>query len=197
MMSPFSTLAPSDRAVAEALSRGWWLLLVWGIVSIVAGIAVLGFDWTAQSLAFFVGACFVVAGIFRAASAAPDRDSRRWSVAVGAVQALAGIAILAWPEPGLLVIAVFIAAYLVVGGVVNIVGGLGARGAAGWWLVLIMGILELLLGLVALVQPTFSLAILIAVIGVWLVLVGMIQCVLAFEVRTGGPRVGPPPAPAT
>ncbi len=66
MSSSIPNLSPSEREVAEALSRGWWLLLVWGLVSIVAGIAVLAFDWTSESLAIFVGACFLVAGVFRA-----------------------------------------------------------------------------------------------------------------------------------
>lgn len=104
---------------------------------------------------------------------------------------------LAWADAGLLVLAVFIAAYLIVGGVAKIVVALSFRGTRGWVFILIMGILELLLGLVALVEPTFSLAILIAIVGIWLVLAGMIQCVLAFEFRSGGPTVGPPPAPAT
>lgn len=45
MLNPMSG-AKLDKATAEQVSKGWWILLLSGLVSIVAGILILTIRWT-------------------------------------------------------------------------------------------------------------------------------------------------------
>ena len=65
---------------------------------------------------------------------------------LGAVDQV-GIAVAVWPEIGLLTLAVFIGGWLVVGGVIRIVGALANRHVPYWWLVLAVGLIEVPLGI--------------------------------------------------
>ena len=53
----------------------------------------------------------------------------------------------------------------------------------GWWLLLILGLLEVPLGVLALANPGAALAALITVAGIWAVAIGVMRIVLAFEVK--------------
>jgi uncharacterized membrane protein HdeD (DUF308 family) len=52
-----------------------------------------------------------------------------------------------------------------------------------WWLLLILGLLEIPLGVLALANPGATLAALITVAGIWAVAVGVMRIVLAFQVK--------------
>jgi uncharacterized membrane protein HdeD (DUF308 family) len=54
-------------------------------------------------------------------------------------------------------------------------------GSASWWLVLIIGLLEVPLGVLALANPGATLAAVITVGGIWAVAIGVMRVVLAFE----------------
>jgi uncharacterized membrane protein HdeD (DUF308 family) len=52
-----------------------------------------------------------------------------------------------------------------------------------WWLLLLFGLLEIPLGVLALANPGATLAALITVAGIWAVSIGVMRVVLAFEVK--------------
>jgi uncharacterized membrane protein HdeD (DUF308 family) len=52
-----------------------------------------------------------------------------------------------------------------------------------WWLLLILGLLEIPLGVLALANPGATLAALVTVSGIWAVAIGVMRIVLAFEVK--------------
>src|SRR5262249_17267238 len=52
-----------SREVVRSVSSGWWVLLLSGIISIVAGGIILLVDWTVHDLAIFLGVGFVVPGV--------------------------------------------------------------------------------------------------------------------------------------
>jgi uncharacterized membrane protein HdeD (DUF308 family) len=205
LMTPFASRAVRSQ-IAPMLRRSWWVLLLSGLVSLAAGVIVLSIDWTIDDLAVFIGALLIFRGAFDILTPPLlDGGSRVWNLVAGLAAIAVGVIIIAWPGPGLLTVAIFVGASLVVWGVFGIVGGIVNRDLPGWWLVLLIGVVELLLGLWALRRPGISLAILITVIGLWLILVGTIQTVLAFEARRLGEELergeapvaaGPPPATA-
>jgi uncharacterized membrane protein HdeD (DUF308 family) len=53
----------------------------------------------------------------------------------------------------------------------------------GWWLLLLLGLAEVPLGVLALADPGATLAALITVGGIWAVVIGTMRVVLAFEIR--------------
>jgi uncharacterized membrane protein HdeD (DUF308 family) len=52
-----------------------------------------------------------------------------------------------------------------------------------WWLLLIMGLLEVPLGVLALADPGATLAALITVSGIWAVAIGVARVVFSFELK--------------
>ena len=102
----------------------------------------------------------------------------------GLLSVAAGIAIIVWPEPGLLAVAIFLGAWLIVSGTLTIAGAFAARRLLpDWWLLLILGLLEIPLGVLALATPGATLAAIITVGGIWAVVIGVMRIVIAFELK--------------
>src|SRR5687768_12642570 len=123
-MNPLSASEAFDRDTADTLARGWWIGLVAGLISIVFGILVLTIDWSVESLAIFVGALFILEGIAWVMGRPLDGSARTWTLVLGILSAATGIVVIAWPEIGLLTLAIFFGAALVARGVAHIVGAL-------------------------------------------------------------------------
>ena len=172
------------RDAAQQIASNWWVLLLNGLLLIVAGVLIFGIDWTVRSLATFIGVLFIVQGVSEALTVGIDTRVRRANVVTGLLSIATGILIIVWPEPGLLAVAIILGAWLIVIGTLTITGAFAARRVMpNWWLVLILGLLEVPLGVLALADPGATLAALITVAGIWAVAVGVMRIVLAFEIK--------------
>ena len=169
---------------AQQVARNWWLLLVNGALLVVAGVLIFSIDWTIRELATFVGALFIFQGVTDALTTGIDARVRRANVITGLLSIATGVAIIVWPGPGLLAVAIFLGAWLIVSGTVSITGAFAARSILpDWWLLLILGLLEISLGVLALADPGATLAAIITVGGIWAVAVGVMRIVLGFQVK--------------
>jgi uncharacterized membrane protein HdeD (DUF308 family) len=182
--TPGSTSERLTRAAADQIAKNWWVPLLNGLALIVAGVLVFSIDWTVQSLATFIGALFIFEGVSYAFVSGIDARVRRANVITGLLSIATGIAIIVWPEPGIVAVAIFLGAWLIVTGTLAISGSFAARPVLPyWWLLLILGLLEIPLGVLALANPGATLAAIITVAGIWAVAVGVMRVVLAFEVK--------------
>jgi len=173
-----------SRDAAERISRYWWQLLLNGLVLIVAGVLIFSIDWTIRSLATFIGALFIFQGLTEVLNRGIDQSAARANLVTGLLSAAAGVAIIVWPSPGLLAVAVFLGAWLIVVGTFAISGSLAARRLLpNWWLLLVAGLLEVALGVLALADPGATLAALVTVGGIWAVAVGVTRAVISFELK--------------
>jgi uncharacterized membrane protein HdeD (DUF308 family) len=178
--------APSKltRAAAEGVARSWWVLLLNGALLIVAGFLIFSIDWTIRDLATFIGALFIFQGAAEALTTGVDARVSRTNVMVGLLSIAAGVLIIVWPEPGVIAVAVVLGAWLIVMGTLAITGAFAARKVLpSWWLLLILGLLEIPLGVLALANPGATLVALITVAGIWAIAIGVMRVVLAFEVK--------------
>ena len=93
--------------------------------------------------------------------------------------------VLAFLNPGiaLLVLALYFAAWLLVDGVVNIVGALRHRGHDGWVFILSMGILGVLVGGYALLNPPVSMVAFVYVVSFMAILLGISLIAMGRRVR--------------
>ena len=172
------------RGAAQQIARNWWLLLLNGAVLIVAGFLIFSIDWTIRDLATFIGALFIFQGLAEALTTGIDARVRQANVIVGLLSIASGILIVVWPEPGLLAVAIVLGAWLIVVGTISISGAFAARRLLpNWWLLLVLGLVEIPLGVLALANPGATLAALITVGGIWAVAVGATRIVLAFDVK--------------
>src|SRR5437868_81168 len=188
--NPFSP-GTWTRDQIDNISRNWWVLLLTGIVSIVAGGIILFTDWSVGDLAAFIGAVLVFQGIFTMFSVPLDGSGRGWSVALGLIEALVGLAVWVWPGPTLLVVAFFIGWYVLFSGIMTIAGSISARDVLPYWgLMLAFGVLETLFSLWLLARPGLTLVAGVLAIGLWSLFYGVVQIALSFEIKALPERAG-------
>jgi uncharacterized membrane protein HdeD (DUF308 family) len=183
LLSPISPKADFGVAEAESLAATWWLYLVAGIVSLVFGALILAVDWGVDSLAAFIGTLFILQGVAWLMTRSLDGGDRTANVVAGLVGAGAGLALLIWPDAGLYVLGAFIGVWIVVSGVLHVVGAIVNRHAPHWWLVLALGLVEIPIGIWALRRPGLTLAVIVTLAGVWAIVTGVWQIMMAFEVK--------------
>jgi uncharacterized membrane protein HdeD (DUF308 family) len=160
---------------------------VLGILWILFGMFVLSYNvGSLLALGIFAGVTFIGTGITQVLSAG-RAESWRWLYIVGgALSILAGILAFAWPGRTLLVISVVLAWFLVFKGIVDVVGALVSIGRAWWWIALIVGVLELLLGIWAAGYPGRSLFVFVNVVGIYAMFYGFGEIFAAFDLRRLG-----------
>ena len=89
-----------------------------------------------------------------------------------------------WPGPALVAVAIVLGAWLIVAGGITITRAFVARRVIpDWWLLLMLGLLEIPLGVLALANPGATLAALVTVAGIWRVVIGVMRIVLAFQIK--------------
>jgi uncharacterized membrane protein HdeD (DUF308 family) len=170
------------RDAAERLSRNWTSLLFNGLVLIVAGVLIFSIDWGVRSLSTFIGALFIFEGIWAMLTA--GIDNRAANFVTGLLSMAAGVAIIVWPSPSLIVLGIFLGAWLIVVGTMTISGAFAARGVlSDWWMLLLLGAFEVPLGVLALADPGATLAALVTVGGIWAVAIGAMRVVFAFRLK--------------
>ena len=183
LLNPINPPERFDIEEAEQAARGWWLILLAGLISLVFGALILSIDWSVASLAAFVGTLFIIQGAAFLITRPLDGGTRTTNVIAGLLGVGAGIALLVWPDRGLYVLAVFVGVWIVTSGLLHIVGAFANRHAPYWWLVLVLGVIEVPIGIWAMRRPGLTLAVIITLTGVWAIVTGIWQCLIAFEVR--------------
>jgi uncharacterized membrane protein HdeD (DUF308 family) len=188
------TGALSGNAI-RGLTGSWWLFLLIGIAWILFGTFVLSYNvGSLLALAIFAGVTFLMTGITQVMAATRMHQWRWLWLVGGALSILAGILALVWPGRTLLVLAGILAWFLVFNGIVDLVGALAHHGRPYWWLGLLLGVLELLLGIWAAGYPGRSLFVFVNLVGAYAIFYGFTEVFAAFDLRGLG-RTAPPTRP--
>jgi uncharacterized membrane protein HdeD (DUF308 family) len=185
--------------MVRGLTGSWWLFLIIGILWILFGMFVLSYNvGSLLALATFAGITFLLTGITQVMTAGRVHQWRWLYLVGGVLSILAGIMAFVWPGRTLLVLAGILAWFLVFKGIVDIVGALSAHGRPYWWVGLILGIVELLLGIWAAGYPGRSLFVFVNLVGVYAIFYGFTELFAAFDLRGLGHRLDrlPPARPA-
>jgi uncharacterized membrane protein HdeD (DUF308 family) len=184
-MTATTTSGPLS-AIARKIGSYWWALLVVGIAWIVLGFVVLRFDATTPAviaIVFGVLLLFATAGeIFRAAVTVGGW--RVWHVIFAVL--LLGAAIIAFVDPAgtFLSLALVTGFYFVFAGVYDIISSLFTVSLnPTWWLQLLSGIGQLILGLLASGSLSNSVVVLVTYVSVMAVFRGVSEIAAAFTVR--------------
>ncbi len=173
------------RQVGEQVGAMWWVPLVAGLLSIGFGLAILATDWTVKALVVVAGIMLVLRGVSLAFNPSYAADGAGEQVFAGVVTIVAGIVLIAWPEPTLLVLAFVFGGLLAISGAFHVVScAARRRHMAHWILGVAIGAVELLLGIWVMRRPEVTLTLVITVLGLWTIITGVIYCILAFEVRS-------------
>jgi len=182
--NPFTDLRSWTRAQVEQVSKGWWTLLVIGVLSVVAGGIIITNDWTIGDLAVFIGILLIARGVFTLFSFPVDGSARTWAVVAGLIEVGVGIAVFAWPGQTLLVVAFFIGWFLLFQGIMAISGSIAARRIMPYWgWILALGVVQVLVSFYLLSRPALTLVAAVLAIGLMALFYGVVEIVLAVEVK--------------
>ena len=112
-----------------------------------------------------------------------------WVFLIGGLASLI-FGVVAFLKPGLAlyVLAIFFAASILVDGAFNAVGALQHREKDGWWVMLLMGLLGLVIGGYAILNPPVSMMALIYLVAIQAILLGVFLLVLGYKVRQATTR---------
>lgn len=110
--------------------------------------------------------------------------SRVWWLAacLGVVSIIVGAVVLAKPDDSLKAFAVIAGIFILLDGIVELVAAIG-RDTSHRGLVVLLGLLNLIVGIALIRHPIAGVQAIALFIGIWLIAAGMIRFVMAFEAQ--------------
>lgn len=183
----------ATRVVAERATSMWWLFLVTGIAWLLVSVIVLRFD--VQSIAAvgtLVGVVLLFAGANEFLIMGMREIGWKWLHAVlGVLFIVGGVWAFVHPIDAFWELASIIGFLLVLKGSLDVVGSVMQRDVSElWWLGLLAGVLEILLGFWASQQFFAPRAILILIwVGFLALFRGFTEIAMAFELRSAHKRM--------
>ncbi|MFE4665970.1 HdeD family acid-resistance protein [Streptomyces sp. NPDC056716] len=179
---------PPFEGPLHALSRAaWQVVLVTGIASLILGVLIL--VWPSASLrvaGILFGLYLLISGIFQLAAAFGTHRTTSLRVLAfisGAVSIVLGLFCFRGLTQTILLLALWIGIGWLIRGITQTLAASSdsAMPARGWQIFL--GIVTFLAGIVLIVSPFESIAVLTLVAGIWLLAVGIVEIITAVMMR--------------
>jgi uncharacterized membrane protein HdeD (DUF308 family) len=177
------------------LSHLWKSTLISGVLSVILGVLIL--VWPGISLlvaAILLGIYLLVTGIWQVffAFALHVHAGGRILLLISGAAAII-LAILAFRHFGqgyaLLLLAIWIAVGFIFRGVATTVSAISDPGVPGRGWAIFFGVISLIAGIVVLASPLESLVTLTLVVGIWLIIIGAMEIVSTFPIRSASKKV--------
>lgn len=179
---------PEISAALNRVSRSWGWFAFFGVASIVLG--VLALIWpghTLVALAILFGIQLIVGGIFRLIAAITFDDASAGTRALFAIIGLLGLVIGLYALRHIVItviaLGLILGIYWIVDGVTELFTAIEYRDLPGRGWVMFTGTLGIVAGIILLVWPQISLLTLAIIAGIWLIMFGIGQLMIANELR--------------
>jgi len=174
------------RGALSTASRSWWLLLITGVSWILLSIIVFRFDFASvQAISVLFGALVLATAANEVLIASLSSGGRSvLHLLLAAVFTVTGIVAFFHPGGTFIGLAAVLSFYLIFRGSFDIITAISdSSKASSWWLQLISGMAELLLGFWAAGSWGLSAVILVSWVGAAAFLHGIAEIVGAFRLR--------------
>ncbi len=110
------------------------------------------------------------------------RSSRAVAIVAGLIALVAGIVVLAWPDQTVQVVARVVGVFLIIAGLAQIIDALVThRQGTYWGLLLLRGLIDLAIGVVAVAWPDITVWALVVLIGLELIIGGIVSVIVSFR----------------
>lgn len=150
-------MTDTDAGIPPSTGAGWGWIIAYGVLSALFGLAAILWPFPATLAATLViGIAFVVSGVFSliAGFRGTGAESRGYAILLGVLSIVAGVVMVARPLTGAISLTIVVAAWLALRGVLEIVLGLRMRRRR--WLMLLLGVVNILLALLIIATVPFS-----------------------------------------
>jgi uncharacterized membrane protein HdeD (DUF308 family) len=172
----------------EAISSKWWLFLLRGLAAVA--FAVIAFAQPGSALIGLVlvlGAYIFIAAVLLLTAAATGAGGDRWWALLleGILGVVAALLIWNWPLTSTLAFVYFVAAWLLVSGILQIAGGIRLRDViSNEWLFILSGIVSIAFGVWVFRSPGQGVILTAYLFGWYFLFFGIMQLVFAFRLRS-------------
>jgi len=175
-----TSLKPSEL---RDLAWGWWLALLIGAVSIVAGIIViLKPSHSLSTLAVIFGIFILVDGIVELVAAlSGDAQNRGLLAVIGALSVIAGVLLIRHPLGGVKAVALLLGIWLIAAGVVRFVAALAFPGDRVWRI--FAALVLAVFGVVIVSSPHIGYATLALIAGICFICYGIGMLAVGWAMR--------------
>jgi uncharacterized membrane protein HdeD (DUF308 family) len=165
------------------VSKNWWLFLILGLVSVIAGVLAIVYpDLTLLALGIFAGVSLLMIGIMEIVEAiAGDPDSRALTAIIGVLSVLAGLVCVRRPGESLLALVIVLGFWLIIEGIVRFIRAFSELEDRA--LLMGLAILDIILGILILALPDLSLVTLAVLFAISLLARGVFAIITAFKLR--------------
>lgn len=179
----------SEWEPVEAVARAWWLGLIVGLISLIGGIVLIAYPGpTLTVVALLVGIELLIGGVFLIVGAlGQPSGSRLGGVLGGTLAMIAGVIVLRHPSDSILVVALAVGLYLILAGILRLVGAFETREGRGW--LLLASLVDLALGILIVSWPEFGIKTLAVVFGIVLIVRGLALVLIAFALRAAAREI--------
>jgi len=162
----------------------WWLILLWGLLSIITGLMFLGSPVvTTEFLILLLGAYWLIGGFFTIGSLAVDRTHAGWKIFLSGINIIAGILILAFPlfstVFALALFVIFIGMWGCFIGVAHLFKAFRKRDTGSG----VLGAISLVFGILLLANPLVTAATLPFIIGIFAIAGGVAAVVASLGIK--------------
>jgi uncharacterized membrane protein HdeD (DUF308 family) len=182
-------------AVPSLLPHLWKSALVSGVLAVALGVAIVAWPQISITVAaIFFGAYLLVTGIQQvvfAFSLHVTAGGRVLLFISGAASLILAVLAFRHLYDAVLLMAIWIAVGFIFRGVATTVSAISDPTLPGRWWNVFVGVISLIAGVVVLASPFESLATLTLVVGIWLIVIGVMEVVAAFGIRTTVKKVEP------
>jgi uncharacterized membrane protein HdeD (DUF308 family) len=175
---------------ARQYRGGWWLFLIVGALSAAAGVIILFRpSESLPTLAVIAGIFLLLDGILELAdSLFGDARNRGLVALLGVLSAIVGVLLIRHPVGSVTAVALLIGIWLIAAGVIRYVAAFEQDTYNGWQA--LAGLIELIAGIVIVVDPNIGFATLALFVGIAFVLNGIGMLALGWSMhalpRSGG-----------
>ncbi len=173
----------------ESKVKHWYLLLIFGLISIALGIVVFATPvQTFLVLSVFFSWAFMIAGLLEAIYSIANRDhlsSWGWYLALGILTFILGLQLIMNPSESVMVLAFYIGFWLLFRSMMYISSSLDLKrmNSSNWGWVMFFGIVGVIFSNLLLWNPLITSIAFSIYIGCGLISLGIVQIVLSFSVK--------------
>lgn len=183
-----SHLSEGTDSMDTLLARHWWAVGLRGLAAIIFGILALVVpSITIIVLIAFFGAYALVDGIIAVYLAIRGRENNRnwgWLLVEGIAGILIGILAFRWPGVTGIVLLAFIAAWAIITGIMEIFEAIELRRVLhNEWLLILSGAASVIFGLLLIIFPGTGALAVVALIGIYAIIFGVLLLGLAWRLR--------------
>ena len=177
-----------DSDVLQVVGRSWGWVLFFGIATLILGLLIVIHPRdTVYAFAIVLGIWLFVVGLFRIVAAiGEDEDTagQRWlGAALGLFAVIVGVLFLRHTDETVATLAFLIGLFWLIGGIIEFFTAYSDRGSDTRGFRIGMGILGFAAGLITLVWPHVTLAVIVWIMGIWLIIYALLEIVLSMQLR--------------